>query len=77
MGRFLGQSLNYLKIKSISNLKKKNFLRASEQQELYKYLLKMDRSDLAAIGYSRRALIAFLMLKLGWFRIGLKILGVK
>jgi glycosyltransferase involved in cell wall biosynthesis len=77
MGRFLGQSLNYLKVASYSAQDKRLFLRSLEEQELYKYLLKMKPSDLAAIGHSRRSLVAFLMLKLGWFRIGLKILDVK
>jgi hypothetical protein len=77
MGRFLGRSLGYLKVDSYSAQAKRSFLRSPEEQELYTYLLKMNRSDLAAIGHSRRSKIAFWMLKSGWFRPALKILGVK
>lgn len=76
MNRFLNQSLNYVKKAQFSDKDKRAFLYSPEEQELYRYLLRMKPSDLEKIGHSRKSLVAFLMLKLGFFRLGLRILEV-
>ena len=69
------RSLKYLALKACSDKEKKEFLKTKEQKELWGYLLGLNKEKLFEAGYSRRNKLAFFLLKLGRWKLALKLLG--
>lgn len=75
MRSFAYGSLKYLSLKACSDKEKKEFLKTKEQKELWGYLLGLNKEKLFEAGYSRRNKLAFFLLKLGRWKLALKLLG--
>lgn len=72
--RFLNQIINYLQLYNCSSIEKKKILRKKEVRELLNYMCALNSKELNVIGLSRKDKIAFELMKLGCYKISLKIL---
>lgn len=75
MANMADRSLKYLALKACSDKEKKEFLKTKEQKELWGYLLGLNKERLFEAGYSRRNKLTFFLLKLGRWKLALKLLG--
>ena len=77
MGRYAEQSIQFISLKECAEKEKREFLRDKSQKKLYAYMLGLKKKTLTEAGFSRRDKLGFFLLKIGAYKLALKVMKRK